>query len=126
MLLFSPSGAKQRRYKLLLGIVVLLGVVMVAKNARANGEEFKALFEYGERGSYFGNTREIFPFRNRPLVKHRPTVDLIVITGNQASCNSSSREARRNLYGRSFRSSICALRFTVSRSADGRRLCSHL
>lgn len=58
MLLFSPSGAKQRRYKLLLGIVVLLGVVMVAKNARANGEEFKALFEYGERGSYFGNTRE--------------------------------------------------------------------
>jgi len=58
VLLFSPSGAKQRWYKLLLGIVMLLGVVMVAKNARANGEEFKALFEYGERGSYFGNTRE--------------------------------------------------------------------
>ena len=43
-----------RRAHLLLA--VLMGFA-VAKNARTNEEEFKALFEYNERGSYFGNTR---------------------------------------------------------------------
>ena len=54
----SSSTAQQkwqiRRAHLLLA--VLMGFA-VAKNARANEEEFKALFEYNERGSYFGNTR---------------------------------------------------------------------